>query len=131
MKVLVFNGVATVLYLTAFIANAASVTPYSGRRDYNHLAAAAVSVCSTQPGHVAACQIMRQPARSCDRFRNTGLSCIIGLHCPVNCYEILISYLPKLRNTWRVILFSVLLLNFEGTSIFNFQRVRLFQDVTE
>ncbi|XP_023675525.1 plasmolipin-like [Paramormyrops kingsleyae] len=41
LVVLVFNGVATVLYLTAFIANAASVTPYSGSTDYNHLAAAA------------------------------------------------------------------------------------------
>lgn len=42
LQVMVYHGVATVLYFTAFIANAATVTPFVGWY-YNNLAAAAVS----------------------------------------------------------------------------------------
>ncbi|KAL4613680.1 plasmolipin-like isoform X2 [Arapaima gigas] len=41
LLVLLFDGIAALLYLTAFLANAASVEPYRGSTDYNHLAAAA------------------------------------------------------------------------------------------
>lgn len=42
-QVMVYNGVAAALYLTAFLANAASVNPFRYTYFYNHLAAAAVS----------------------------------------------------------------------------------------
>lgn len=42
-QVMAYNGVAAVLYLTAFLANAASVTPFRFTYYYGHLAAAAVS----------------------------------------------------------------------------------------
>ncbi|KAG7214893.1 hypothetical protein INR49_005162 [Caranx melampygus] len=38
---MVYNGIAAVLYLTAFLANAASVHPYRGLYFYGHFAAAA------------------------------------------------------------------------------------------
>ncbi|KAL0968177.1 hypothetical protein UPYG_G00263390 [Umbra pygmaea] len=41
MVVMVYNGVSTVLYLTAFLANAASVSPYYNKLYYGHMAAAA------------------------------------------------------------------------------------------
>ncbi|XP_076588164.1 plasmolipin [Chaetodon auriga] len=41
LTVMVYYGVATVLYLTAFLTNAASVTPFSFSYFYGHLAAAA------------------------------------------------------------------------------------------
>lgn len=37
-----YHGIATVLYLTAFLANAASVHPYRFTYFYGHMAAAAV-----------------------------------------------------------------------------------------
>ncbi|KAG7244880.1 hypothetical protein INR49_026544, partial [Caranx melampygus] len=40
-SVMVYNGIAAVLYLTAFLANAASVHPYRGLYFYGHFAAAA------------------------------------------------------------------------------------------
>lgn len=42
-QVMVYNGVAAALYLTAFLANAASVNPFRLTYFYGHLAAAAVS----------------------------------------------------------------------------------------
>ncbi|XP_020335393.1 plasmolipin [Oncorhynchus kisutch] len=41
MLVMVYNAMATVLYLTAFLANAASVAPYISTYFYGHMAAAA------------------------------------------------------------------------------------------
>jgi hypothetical protein len=41
---MVYNAMATVLYLTAFLANAASVAPYISTYFYGHMAAAAVSL---------------------------------------------------------------------------------------
>ncbi|XP_036961954.1 plasmolipin [Acanthopagrus latus] len=41
LTVMAYNGVAAVLYLTAFLANAASVTPFRFTYYYGHLAAAA------------------------------------------------------------------------------------------
>ncbi|XP_010882295.1 plasmolipin [Esox lucius] len=41
MVVMGYNAVATVLYLTAFLANAASVTPFYFTQYYGHMAAAA------------------------------------------------------------------------------------------
>ncbi|XP_018606956.1 plasmolipin-like isoform X2 [Scleropages formosus] len=40
LMVLLFNGVAALVYLTAFLANASFVTPFSGTADFNPLAAA-------------------------------------------------------------------------------------------
>ncbi|XP_023277021.1 plasmolipin [Seriola lalandi dorsalis] len=41
LTVMAYNGIATVLYLTAFLANAASVHPYRFLYFYGHMAAAA------------------------------------------------------------------------------------------
>lgn len=41
-QVMAYNGIATVLYLTAFLANAASVHPFIHTYFYGHMAAAAV-----------------------------------------------------------------------------------------
>ncbi|XP_029909823.1 plasmolipin [Myripristis murdjan] len=41
LTVMIYHGVATVLYLTAFLANAASVTPFYRTFYYGHMAAAA------------------------------------------------------------------------------------------
>ncbi|KAF7660045.1 hypothetical protein LDENG_00289290 [Lucifuga dentata] len=41
LTVMVYNGAATILYLTAFLANAASVHPYQFTYYYGHMAAAA------------------------------------------------------------------------------------------
>ncbi|KAM9352688.1 plasmolipin [Symphorus nematophorus] len=41
LTVMVYHGVAATLYLTAFLANAASVHPFSGFYFYGHMAAAA------------------------------------------------------------------------------------------
>lgn len=41
LVVMVYYGVATILYLTAFLTNAASVQPFYGFYGYGHLAAAA------------------------------------------------------------------------------------------
>ncbi|XP_077424686.1 plasmolipin isoform X2 [Vanacampus margaritifer] len=41
LTVMVYHGVATILYLTAFLANAASVQPFYGNYFFGHMAAAA------------------------------------------------------------------------------------------